>query len=30
LKDPDVILQRMKGLKPVPATVTDVQRAIDL
>ena len=30
LKDPDVIMQRMKGLKPVPATVTDVQRAIDL
>jgi threonine synthase len=30
LKDPDVIIQRMKELKPVPATVSDVQRAIDL
>ncbi len=30
LKDPDVIMQRMKELKPVPATVSDVQRAIDL
>jgi len=30
LKDPDVIMQRMRELKPVPATVNDVQRAIDL
>jgi len=30
LKDPDVIMQRMKELKPVPATVSDVQRAIGL
>jgi threonine synthase len=28
LKDPDVIMDRMKELKPVPATVNDVQRAI--
>ena len=28
LKDPDVITDRMKELKPVPATVNDVQRAI--
>jgi threonine synthase len=30
LKDPDMITQRMKELKPVPATVNDVQRAINL
>jgi threonine synthase len=30
LKDPDVIIERMKELKPVAATVTDVQRAIEL
>jgi threonine synthase len=30
LKDPDVIMQRMKELKPVPATASDVHRAIDL
>jgi threonine synthase len=30
LKDPDVIMQRMRELKPVAATVDDVQRAIDL
>src|SRR6266498_1923289 len=30
LKDPDIIMQRMKELKPVPATVNDVQRAIGL
>ncbi len=30
LKDPDVIMHRMKKLKPVPATVNDVQRAIGL
>src|SRR6266568_4273974 len=30
LKDPDIIMQRMRELKPVPATVNDVQRAIDL
>ncbi len=29
LKDPDIIMQRMRELKPVPATVNDVQRAID-
>jgi threonine synthase len=28
LKDPDVILQRMQNLKPIPATVDDVRRAI--
>jgi threonine synthase len=30
LKDPDVIIERMKELKSVPATVNDVQRAIRL
>src|SRR6266496_2571101 len=30
LKDPDLIMQRMRELKPVPATVNDVQRAIGL
>jgi len=30
LKDPDVIMHRMRELKPVPATVDDVRRAIDL
>jgi len=30
LKDPDVIIERMKELKSVPATVNDVQRAIGL
>ncbi|HEU0210357.1 MAG TPA: threonine synthase [Candidatus Udaeobacter sp.] len=30
LKDPDVVLQGMKALKPVAATVTDVRRAITL
>jgi threonine synthase len=30
LKDPDVIVERMKELKPVAATVTAVRRAIDL
>ena len=30
LKDPDVIMQRMRELKSVPATVDDVRRAIDL
>ncbi len=30
LKDPDPITQRMKELKPVAASVTDVRRAIDL
>jgi threonine synthase len=30
LKDPDVILRRMKELKTVPATTTDVRRAIRL
>ena len=30
LKDPDVIIQRMKELKPVAATVNDVRRAIGL
>ncbi len=30
LKDPDVILGRMKQLKPIAATVTDVRRAIEL
>ncbi len=30
LKDPDIIMQRMRELKPVPASVNDVQRAIDL
>jgi threonine synthase len=30
LKDPDVIIQQMKALKPVAATVVDVRRAIEL
>src|SRR6266478_3858529 len=30
LKDPDAILQRMKGLKPVAATINDVRCAIGL
>jgi threonine synthase len=30
LKDPDIVLQRMRDLKPVAATVTDVRRAIGL
>jgi threonine synthase len=30
LKDPDVVMRRMKELKPVPATANDVHRAIDL
>jgi threonine synthase len=30
LKDPDVIIGRMKELKPVAATVSDVRRAIEL
>jgi hypothetical protein len=30
LKDPDPITQRMKELKPVAASVTEVRRAIDL
>jgi threonine synthase len=30
LKDPDAMTRRMKGLKPVPATVNDVRRAIGL
>ena len=30
LKDPDVIIARMKELKPIAATVTDVRRAIEL
>jgi threonine synthase len=30
LKDPDVIIQRMKELDSVPATVMDVRRAIEL
>jgi threonine synthase len=30
LKDPDAIIQRMKELKPVAATVNDVRRAIGL
>ena len=30
LKDPDVIVGRMKELKPIAATVTDVRRAIEL
>src|SRR5262245_8673478 len=30
LKDPDVIIDRMKDLKPVAAAVTDVRRAIGL
>jgi threonine synthase len=30
LKDPDVIIGRMKELKPVAATVTDVRHAIEL
>ena len=30
LKDPDIIMQRMRKLKPVPASVNDVRRAIGL
>ena len=30
LKDPDVIIGRMKELRPIAATVTDVRRAIEL
>ena len=30
LKDPDVIIRRMKELKPVAATMTDVRRAIGM
>jgi threonine synthase len=30
LKDPEVIIERMKELKPVAATVTDVRRALKL
>jgi len=30
LKDPDVIMQRVREVKPVPATVKDVQFAIGL
>jgi len=30
LKDPDVIIQQMKELKPLPATVMDVRRTIEL
>jgi threonine synthase len=30
LKDPDVIIRRMKELNPLPATVMDVRRAIEL
>ena len=30
LKDPDVIIGRMKELKPIAATITDVRRAIEL
>jgi len=30
LKDPDVIIRRMKELKPLPSTVRDVRRAIEL
>jgi threonine synthase len=30
LKDPDIIMQRMKDLKPIAATLNDVQRAIGL
>ena len=30
LKDPDVIIGQMKGLKPVAATVSDVRRVIEL
>src|SRR6184192_1275806 len=30
LKDPDVIIRRMKELKPVAATIMDVRRAIEL
>jgi threonine synthase len=30
LKDPDVIIGRMKKMKPIAATVTDVRRAIEL
>jgi threonine synthase len=30
LKDPDLIIQHMKKLKPIPATATDVRRTIGL
>jgi len=30
LKDPDMIIRRMKDLKPIAATVADVRRAIEL
>ena len=30
LKDPDVIIRRIKELKPIAATVTDVRRALEL
>jgi len=30
LKDPDAIIRRMKELKPIAATATDVRRAIEL
>jgi threonine synthase len=30
LKDPDIIIQRMRELKPVAATLADVRRAIEL
>jgi threonine synthase len=30
LKDPDVIIEQMRELKPIAATVTDVRRAIEL
>jgi threonine synthase len=30
LKDPEVIIEQMKELKPIAATVTDVRRAIEL
>ena len=30
LKDPDAVMQGVREMKPVPATVNDVQRAIDL
>jgi threonine synthase len=30
LKDPDLIIQHMKELRPIPATTTDVQRAVGL
>jgi len=30
LKDPDAVIQRMKDLKPIAATVNEVRRALDL